>query len=311
MNFDDTELVIRQRSMSDLFDMTLRVWEKYNWRLITVFLLGCFPFAMLNMYLLGWMVTEDGLLSAELIDSAAWLTRTRYFYDYGMLVFLEMQIAGIFATALLGEVTFKQNPTTWQLVKSVAKRWGGILVVLGTLRFGILGPLIMLFLPRNGSYDPFIELFLLGIVATGISFLSRTFRPYAPEIVVLERCDLRPRDKTHPRYDKRSTWLHAPVSTESFARMVALIALNHVAIFCMLLAYLFVQGVLTNSWQWNWVVDWIVVPLIFWFLGAFATVFRFLGYLDSRISLEGWEVELLLRAEANRLTQEQGKGLAG
>jgi hypothetical protein len=31
-------------------------------------------------------------------------------------------------------------------------------------------------------------------------------------------------------------------------------------------------------------------------------VFRFLNYLDSRIRLEGWEIELRLRAEAERLT---------
>jgi hypothetical protein len=77
-----------------------------------------------------------------------------------------------------------------------------------------------------------------------------------------------------------------------------------------LLAYLFLQGVLTSSWQWNWVVDWIVVPIVFWSLGAYATVFRFLCYLDSRIALEGWEVELLMRAEASRLQENQVKGLA-
>jgi hypothetical protein len=310
MNFDDTELVIRQRSMSDLFDMTLRVWEKYNWRLAFVYLLGCVPFAIINMILVGWMVTADGLITSELLDLSTVQTRTRYFFDYGMLVFLELPIAGILATAFLGESTFKQNPSTWQLIKSVAKRWGGIVVVLGTLRFAIFGPLLLLFMQRYGRYEPFLELFLLGIVATGLSLLTRTFRPFAPEIVVLERCDLRPRDKAQPRYGKRSGWLHSPVSTECFARMAALILINAGAICFLLLAYLFLQGVLTSSWQWNWVVDWIVVPIVFWSLGAYATVFRFLCYLDSRIALEGWEVELLMRAEASRLQENQVKGLA-
>lgn len=310
MNFDDTELVIRQRSMSDLFDMTLRVWEKYNWRLALVYILGCVPFALINMFLVGWMVTADGLITGELLDSTTLQSRTRYFVDYSMLVFLEIPIAGIFATAFLGEVTFKQNPSTWQLVKSVGKRWGGIVVVLGTLRFGLFGPLMLLFMQRFGRYDPFLELFLLGIVATGVSLLTRSFRPFAPEIIVLERCDLRPKDKLQPRYGKRSGWLHSPVSTECFARMVALSIINKGAIIALLFAYLFFQGVITSSWQWNWVVDWIVLPTVLWALGAYATVFRFLCYLDSRIALEGWEVELLMRAEANRLQEKQVKGLA-
>ena len=92
--------------------------------------------------------------------------------------------------------------------------------------------------------------------------------------------------------------------------MAALILINVGAIAALLLAYLFVQGVLTSSWEWNWLVDWIVVPCVFWALGAFATVFRFLCYLDSRIALEGWEVELLMRAEAARLQENQVKGFA-
>jgi len=77
-----------------------------------------------------------------------------------------------------------------------------------------------------------------------------------------------------------------------------------------LLAYLFLQGVTRSTLHWRCVVDWLVLPTVFWTLGAFATVFRFLCYLDSRIALEGWEVELLMRAEANRLQQNQAGGMA-
>ena len=308
MKFDDTELVICQRSTSDLFDMTLRVWEKYNWRLLAAYAVGCLPFILLNFMLLGWMVTSDGLASGEMLETSKVLTRWRYFVDYAMLTFLELPAAGLLATAFLGQVTFKQNPTTWQLLKSVGQLWGTLIVTLGVLRFAILGPIFMLFIPRYSPYEPFIELFLLAVLATGLSLLSRTFRPFAPEIIVLERCELVPRDKKQPRYDKRSSWLHSPVSTECFARMGALSMINIGGVISLLLAYLFFQGVISSSWQWNWLVDFLVVPAVLWSLGGYATVFRFLCYLDSRIALEGWEVELLLRAEANRL-QAQAKGV--
>jgi hypothetical protein len=256
------------------------------------------------------MVTADGLITGELLDYSQFQTRSRYFFDHAMLVFIELPLAGLFATAFLGEVTFRQDPTTRQLIRSVLKRWGGIMVVLGVLRFGLIGPILLLFLPRYGKYDPFIELFLLGIMATGLSLLTRTFRPFAPEIIVLERCDLIPREHKHPSYSKRSNWLHGPVSSECFVRMALLFLVNSAAASALLLAYLFLQGVTSSNWQWGWIVDWIVLPIVFWTLGAFATVFRFLCYLDSRIALEGWEVELLMRAEANRLQQNQAGGMA-
>ena len=36
----------------------------------------------------------------------------------------------------------------------------------------------------------------------------------------------------------------------------------------------------------------------FWLVMGFLAVFRFITYLDCRIRLEGWDVELKLRAEA-------------
>ena len=60
---------------------------------------------------------------------------------------------------------------------------------------------------------------------------------------------------------------------------------------------------LMNSILSNTVLIQIVVPLALWLAGIYATVFRFLSYLDSRIRLEGWEVELQLKAERARVLQ--------
>jgi hypothetical protein len=50
------------------------------------------------------------------------------------------------------------------------------------------------------------------------------------------------------------------------------------------------------------------VPGALWIVGGFSTVFRFLCYLDTRIIMEGWEVELLLRTEAGRFQPAEAKG---
>jgi hypothetical protein len=51
--------------------------------------------------------------------------------------------------------------------------------------------------------------------------------------------------------------------------------------------------------------DWfklqVLYPFCLWLVVAFLSVVRFLSYLDLRIRHEGWEVELLMRAEAQRL----------
>ena len=50
----------------------------------------------------------------------------------------------------------------------------------------------------------------------------------------------------------------------------------------------------------------VVVPVALWTVAGFMAVVRFLSYMDLRIRNEGWEVELLLRAAAERL-QERGR----
>ena len=41
-----------------------------------------------------------------------------------------------------------------------------------------------------------------------------------------------------------------------------------------------------------------------WLVVVFFTIARFLNYLDQRIRNEGWEVELALRAEGERLARQ-------
>jgi hypothetical protein len=48
----------------------------------------------------------------------------------------------------------------------------------------------------------------------------------------------------------------------------------------------------------------VILPAAMWLVVGFTTVVRFLSYLDLRIRHEGWEVELLMRAEAMRLATQ-------
>ena len=61
---------------------------------------------------------------------------------------------------------------------------------------------------------------------------------------------------------------------------------------------------LADEWEWNGVVFTFYYPLALWIVVGFFAVARFLGYLDLRMRREGWEVELMMRAEAARLERQ-------
>ena len=44
----------------------------------------------------------------------------------------------------------------------------------------------------------------------------------------------------------------------------------------------------------------VIYPLSLWCVAGISVMVRLLNYLDCRIRLEGWEVELAVRAEAMR-----------
>ncbi len=60
-------------------------------------------------------------------------------------------------------------------------------------------------------------------------------------------------------------------------------------------------GVLIGLYEITWYFAVFIYPAAFWVVIAFYSVVRYLDYLDLRIRYEGWEVELLMRAEAAKM----------
>ena len=69
--------------------------------------------------------------------------------------------------------------------------------------------------------------------------------------------------------------------------------------------FVFVKGVFANSWKVTPFMLLYALPLACWMVAIYLNVVRFLRYLDLRIRHEGWEVELRMRAEANRMVSKQ------
>jgi hypothetical protein len=136
-------------------------------------------------------------------------------------------------------------------------------------------------------------------------YLVRGFRPFAGEILLLERCPIRSSAKPGGNellYKRRSQWLHSG-SGDLFSVQIGLtlIAICFVTVFT--LGGLFIVGVLVGLWTWGWWANTIIVPVVLWMMATWGTVIRFLLYLNTRIRSEGWEVELKLKAESLRLLE--------
>ena len=302
MELDRTKIVIRERSWSDLVDLTLVVLRDY-WNPVLFWgTVGALPFFLLNMLVLKPLLDFETILIGNEMNSNEELLYTRYLFHSITLVFLEAPFAMQGLTYFLGQAVFVERPHWREVVKSVRSSFGNCVLILGVLRGGLLGLPLVLAIPRDSALEPFIEIFLIGCVLLVLGTAIRVFRPFAPEMLMLERSPLRkPKNGVGVRYGTRSFTLHHPLSSELVGRALVMAFVFSALLVSLTLAERFVVGVLFGHWSIGWWDNWILLPINLWFLAMVATIFRFLSYLDARIRLEGWEVELRLKAEAIRL----------
>jgi hypothetical protein len=137
----------------------------------------------------------------------------------------------------------------------------------------------------------------------GYVFLIRGFRPFATEILLLERCPL-VKPKSRPdqlAYSLRSSSIHRSLSGELFGMHIGVSIVEFLTAVSLIMSSMFLIGVLTGTWRWGMWMDLFLFPLIVWCTAIWGTIIRFLLYMNSRIRTEGWEIELRLKAEAQRM----------
>ncbi|HEX5103434.1 MAG TPA: hypothetical protein VFV87_06465 [Pirellulaceae bacterium] len=308
MQLDNTRIAIRERDLLETLDLALHVTRQFAGPWLICSLLGIVPLALVNYALVGWMIPwgwdEEGL---------PW----RYLWSMSILVYLEAPLASAFVVAYLGPAVFLETKTIRQVVSDVFHYALQISLCQFLLR-GVLAAWLLYFLVERYQFSGPVEGFLLpclALYATGM----RAFRPYINEIILLERNPLRSNNPNVITVNKRSSHIHGPYSGDLFIRWLGLALIALLLIFMVLATAIVVQGVLIGRWPfvfdttrgpapWDWIVwqlNWfeaqVAFPLCIWLIVAFMSVVRFLSYLDLRIRHEGWEVELLMRAEAMRL----------
>ncbi len=266
-------------------------------------LLGSAAWGLLNYWLTSWMLPAG-------FDAADSVLRiegyTRYAWTMVILVFVELPLASAFTTVYLGQALFVDRPrmrdVVWQVLSLVPR-----LIWCQVLLRGVLVALILVFAiaraPSFSSMEVYLIFLFFGLL------VWRATAPFLNEIVLLERNPLRATAPGAMTIHKRSLMMHGPVTSSliSLALVVYLAGILLTGLVwgtMVLLQGIFIlPGVSFESLDIGPGLMLFGLPLALWITAMYLTVVRFLSYLDLRIRYEGWEVELRMRAEANRMAE--------
>lgn len=304
MQLDKTEIVIRQRSTLELLDLSLVIIRRYWLQLIVSSGILGIPLLALDVSLTSWIVGPIGRAAAEDQISPEVAMQQRYMWHMVALWYLQYPLASLPATIMLGNLIFYERLSFADLIKQLRPVAIRGFLVLGILRAGLVYLPMEFFVGADAAIDPVMELLVLGGLC-GWATLRRISNPFAPEILGLECFKLRAISKGESDYFRRSTNLHS----DSFGRFLVC-GLVCIGIVVMIYSSVFVGDFVgvrqtkfhfLNAMLSSRFLVCVAFPAALWCGGVYATTFRFLSYLDARIRLEGWEVELQLRAECARL----------
>ena len=270
MQPDSTGIAIRERSLLDLLDFALRVIRAYGWPLLATSAAGMLPFALLNAWLLSDFAARTDYLTEAPGEYVWWMI---------WLVMWEMPLATAPATLFLGQAMFRQKPEAVRIVRDLIGSLPQLLVFQGLLR-GLMMPMVITWIIPHACW------------------------PYLNEIILLERNRLLRRKSQGMSTFRRSTALHSGTAGDQFGRFVVCLGVGAALVGGIWLTLWFIRIVAVNERSFTRPIYTVLLPIAIWTVVGYFNVVRFLSYLDLRIRREGWEIELRMRAEGERLTRQ-------
>jgi hypothetical protein len=296
VQLDRTHIVIRARTLSEIGDLAMILIRSYPAASILGFIAGMLPWMLMNLLLIGWIPITQ--FSLGIYDDEMDTELSRYLLLMITLVVLQAPIAGVLTTTLIGRAVFEDGVTWRSAFVDLRKMFWRLFWVLGVVR----GPIpLMILIASNWGQEvaPWREV-ILPLAFLFIVGVQRGRRPFLPEILLLERCPLRAKMAGVITVSRRAAALHGPLAGELIGRFITVSMMLTVLSLAAFQTMLSFRGVLLGQWDWGPIVYTVFIPISLWFAAALSTLIRFLSYLDTRIRLEGWEVDLAVRAETQR-----------
>ena len=269
VQLDQNRIAIRERNYLEVLDLTLRVIRAYPGLLVAALVVGVVPAMLLNAWLTAGTIDLD-------VEGPP---PVGYMYGMFLLVFWEAPLATAAVTLVLGQSLFSDR-----------------------VKAGKISRNFFASLPQMLLYQVLLRGLLIPWVVTW--FLLLAIWPYLNEIILLERNPLRRGRSRQVTTNRRIGALHSASVGDLFIQGVIAVLIGLPLFFSVWFSLWFLGGLLADDWQWEGIVYTLYYPLALWLVMGFFAVVRFLGYLDLRIRREGWEVELMMRAEGAHLERQ-------
>ncbi len=297
MRLDEARIVIRERTVSERLDLALHLLRRHAAPLALLWALGVLPFALLN----GWLSHRYALVAHDAWTSVEAAQRNPvYFTLLAGLVFLQAPLATSLMTVYLGKAAFVDTPRLGEVFREWRSTWWQNVLCLGLVRCSLPVTFVLCLeaaaVERDASWT---WLFLGGGCA--IAALTRCVRPFLGEVILLERNPFWSQTAKSMTVARRNANLHASSGGEQVAAFLSITLISVLSVLVLFGAALYLQGlILSEQRAYSWGMLHLAWPASLWLVAGFVAVFRYLSYLDLRIRHEGWEVDLLLRAEGTR-----------
>lgn len=273
MQLDQNRIVIRERGYLDILDLALRVIRVYAFPLALAFACGVVPAMCLNAWLLADYAEPDFEFLPGVYVPAS------YMWFMLLLVIWEMPLVTAPVTLYLGQALFEDWPQPGEIARRLLRS-----------------------LPQMVWYQLILRGLMLPWVITWLFLFAQW--PHLSEVILLERNPMRRRRPDQMTTGRRRGLLHGGYAGELFARWMGALGVGSLLFLSFWLSLWLTGGMLLSEWQWSGATYTLFFPLALWLVVGYFAVVRFLGYLDLRIRREGWEVELMMRAEGARLTRQ-------
>lgn len=264
MQIDQARVAICERSWVDNLDLALHVLRSGGVPLLLTTLAGVLPMVGLNYLFVDW------LYSGGLYED----TGLGFFLTNALLVMTEAPLATAPLTLFLGQALFVERPNSRKIFRDFLECLPQMFLLQGVLRLLLIVPFVTWIIPY-------------------------IIWPYLSEVILLERNPLVGRQGQISTRMRNSN-LHRMNSSEFLKRGFLTLFLAP-----MLVAAVWVtQSMLLEAlfgYEPGWPGQVLAMQGSLWVVTVFFTAARFLSYLDQRIRSEGWEVELFLRAQRQKL----------
>ena len=292
MQLDRTRIAIRERGFLEIMDLALSVIRGHAWPVFVAWLLMALPLGAFNYWLLNGKLLDTEF---EFDDPVGW----GYVWQLLILMAAEIPLATALITLYLGQALFEERPTAGQVWRQFWNRFGQMFWVQGVLRGG--GAMLAILL-----YVMDVEPALIGLIEFFLVMfwlLLWVIWPYLNEVLLLERNPLR---KAHGGTSTlgRTLSMHSYAAADLIARWLVSATFGSLLVVALWMSMLTLRQYIAFEEGIDNAAFTIFLPIAVWIVMGYFAVVRFLSYLDLRIRSEGWEVELMMRAEGARLTRQ-------